>query len=224
MSATGPAAGGPDPLDPAPLPGFPRVGFLAAFAAGRANVEVGRYTYYDDAAGPARFFDDNVLYHYDFVGDRLVIGAFCAIATGVRFLMNGATHAMSGFSTYPFNIFGRGWEAGFDESTWAAENRGDTVVGPDVWLGHESLVLPGARIGAGAIIGARSVVSGEVRPYAVMAGNPAREVRRRFDDDTIQRLLALAWWDWPVERITRNLNQIRGCDIAALERAAEEGA
>ncbi len=147
-------------------------------------------------------------------------GPFCAIATGARFLMNGATHAMSGFSTYPFNIFGRGWEAGFDPASWEAGNRGDTVLGPDVWIGHEALVLPGARIGAGAIVGARSAVSGEVRPYALVAGNPAREVRRRFDDATVDRLLAVGWWDWPVDRITRNLDAIRGCDIGRLEAAA----
>jgi virginiamycin A acetyltransferase len=211
---------GPDPDDPHPMPGFPRVGFLRPFAKGRANVDVGRYSYYDDPEGPERFFDRNVLHHYDFVGDRLVIGAFCAFATGVTFFMNGANHAMSGFSTYPFNIFGSGWERGFDPATWAAENRGDTVVGNDVWIGHEALVLPGSRIGHGAIVAARSVVSGEVPPYAIVAGNPGRVIRLRFDADTVRDLLSLAWWDWPVDRITAGLDAIRGADLADLRRAA----
>jgi virginiamycin A acetyltransferase len=211
---------GPDPDDPHPMPGFPRVGFLRPFARGRANVSIGRFSYYDDPAGPGQFFERNVLHHFDFVGDRLVIGAFCALATGVTFFMNGANHAMSGFSTYPFNIFGRGWEAGFDPATWAAENRGDTVVGDDVWIGAEALVLPGARIGSGAIVAARSVVSGEVPPYGIVAGNPARLLRMRFDAATVAALLRLAWWDWPVERISASLDAIRGADLAALERAA----
>jgi virginiamycin A acetyltransferase len=196
------------------------VGFLRPFAAGRANVSIGRYSYYDDPDGPERFFERNVLHHYDFVGDRLVIGAFCAVATGATFFMNGANHAMGGFSTYPFNIFDRGWEKGFDPATWEAENRGDTVVGDDVWIGHEALILPGTRIGAGAIVAARAVVGGEVPPYAIVAGNPARVIRVRFPPETVERLLALAWWTWPVERITAHLDAIRGADLAALDRAA----
>lgn len=202
------------------MPGFPRVGFLRPFAAGRANVEVGRFTYYDDPDGPETFFERNVLHHYDFVGDRLVIGSFCALATGVRFFMNGANHATGGFSTYPFNVFGKGWERGFDPASWARENRGDTIVGHDVWIGAEALILPGARIGSGAIVGTRAVVSGEVPPYAIVLGNPARVLRLRFDEPTIAALLRLAWWEWPVERITAALDAIRGADIAALERAA----
>ncbi|MBP7242582.1 CatB-related O-acetyltransferase [Amaricoccus sp.] len=202
------------------MPGFPRVGFLKPLTAGRANVEVGRFSYYDDPEGPEQFFERNVLHHYDFVGDRLVIGSFCAIATGVRFFMNGANHAMDGFSTFPFNIFGRGWERGFEPASWERENRGDTVVGHDVWIGAEALILPGARIGSGAIVGARAVVSGDVPPYAIALGNPARVLRLRFDAATIAALLRFAWWDWPVERITAALGAIRGADIAALERAA----
>lgn len=211
---------GPDPNDPHPVPGFPRVGFLQPFARGRSNVAVGRFTYHDDPDGPQHFFERNVLHHFDFVGDRLEIGAFCAIASGVTFFMNGANHAMSGFSTFPFNIFRNGWEAGFDPATWEAANRGDTIVGNDVWIGAEALVLPGCRIGSGSVIAARAVVSGEIPPYAIVAGNPGRVLRRRFDDATIDALLRVAWWDWPVERITRHLDAIRGADLAALERAA----
>lgn len=207
----------PDVLHP--VPAHPRIVFLRPLAAGRPNVDVGPFSYYDDPAGPERFFDDNVLHHFDFVGDRLRIGAFCAFASGIRIVMNGANHAMGGFSTFPFNIFGHGWEEGFDPATWAAENRGDTVIGPDVWIGSEAWIMPGVTIGAGAIIAAKAVVTRDVAPYSVVAGNPAREVRRRFDDPTIARLLDIAWWDWPVDRISRNLNAIRGADLAALETA-----
>lgn len=210
---------GPDPDERHPMPGFPRVGFLQPLAIGRANVSVGRFTYYDDPAGPEHFFERNVLHHYDFVGDRLIIGSFCALAAGVTFFMNGANHAMAGFSTYPFNIFGKGWERGFDPATWAVENRGDTIVGSEVWIGDGALVMPGTRIGDGAVIAARSVVAGEVAPYAVVGGNPAREIRLRFDAETVASLLGIAWWDWPVERISRNLDAIRGQDLAALRAA-----
>ena len=206
---------GPDPADPHPLPGFPRVGFLKNFIT-RPTIVVGDYTYYDDPGGPEHFEDRNVLYHYDFIGDRLVIGRFCAIACGVRFVMNGGNHATSGFSTYPFVIFGRGWE----RVTPDFPNRGDTVVGNDVWIGHDATIMPGVTIGDGAIIAAKAVVSADVRPYAVVAGNPAREIRRRFDDEAVAELLRLRWWDWPVEHLTRHLEAISGADLATLRQAA----
>lgn len=209
---------GPDPANPHPLPGFPRVGFLKPLIDA-PNVEIGEFTYYDDPAGPQHFLEKCVLYHYDFVGDRLVIGRFCALAEGVTFVMNGANHAAGGFSTFPFNIFGSGWEEGFDPASWEAELRGDTVVGNDVWIGMRATVLPGVVIGDGAIIAAGAVVSRDVPPYAIVAGNPARIVRTRFDDATVERLVSIAWWDWPVDKITRNLDAIRGADIARLEAA-----
>ncbi len=211
---------GPDPDILHPMPGFPRIVALRPLAAGRANVTVGPWSYYDDPDHAPEFFSRNVLHHFDFVGDRLVIGPFCALATGCRIVMNGANHAMGGFSTYPFNIFGAGWEAGFDPATWAAENRGDTVIGADVWVGAEAWLMPGVTIGPGAIIAAKAVVSRDVAPYAIVTGNPAREVKLRFDDATITELLDIAWWDWSAGRITNNLNAIRGCDLAALRAAA----
>ncbi len=211
---------GPDPDTLHPMPGFPRIVALRPLAAGRANVSVGPYSYYDDPDHAQAFFDRNVLHHFDFVGDRLVIGAFCAFATGCRIVMNGANHAMGGFSTYPFNIFGCGWEQGFDPASWAAGNRGDTVIGADTWVGSEAYILPGATIGPGAIVAARAVVSRDVAPYTVVAGNPARQVRRRFDQATVEALMDIAWWDWPADRITRNLDAIRGSDLAALRAAA----
>ena len=212
---------GPDPSVLAPMaPAHDAVVFLQALARGRPNVAVGPYAYYDDRDRTRDFFDRNVLHHYEFVGDRLVIGAFCAIAHGVRILMNGGTHAMDGFSTYPFNIFGHGWEAGFDEATWRAVEKGDTSIGPDVWIGDGATLMPGVAIGAGAIVAAQSVITRDVPPYAVVAGNPSRVVRVRFDERTVARLLALAWWDWDAARITRNLDAIRGADLDALEAAA----
>lgn len=211
---------GPSPDTLHPMAGQPRVVFLRPLAEGRVNVDVGDYAYYDDPEGDAAFFERNVLHHYEFNGDRLVIGRFAMIAAGVRIVMNGANHAAGGFSTYPFNIFGGGWEQGFDPATWSAGGKGDTVIGPDVWIGTDAMILPGARIGAGSIVAARSVVTGEWPAYSVIAGNPVRAVRRRFDDATCAALERIAWWDWPADRITRNLDAIRGADLAALEAAA----
>lgn len=205
---------GPSPFDPHPMVGFPRVSFIKNTVKNPA-IEIGDYTYYDDP-DDSESFERNVLYHYPFVGDRLVIGKFCAIAQGVKFIMNGANHKVSGFSTYPFMIFGQGWErlppTGFPF-------KGDTVVGNDVWLGYEALVMPGVKIGHGAIIAARSVVSSDVPPYAVAAGNPARVVKSRFPEEVAARLLEIAWWDWPIDKVTRNLELITGGDIEALAKA-----
>ena len=212
-------ATGPDPDAVQPIPGVPSIAFLAPLARGLANVEVGAYSYAHDSADPAAFFTRNVRHHYPHMGDRLVIGRFCAFAEGAVIVMNGANHPVEGFSTYPFNIFGEGWEEGFDPDSWPRASKGDTVIGHDVWIGAEAMILPGVTIGHGAIIGSRAVVAGDVPPYAVAAGNPARTVRLRYDEATIARLLAIAWWDWPVERITRNLDAIRGADIDRLENA-----
>lgn len=212
---TGP---GPKPEIKHPIPMHHRVGFLKPLVTAD-NIEVGEFTYYDDPDGPEKFQEKCVLHHYPFIGDRLVIGKFCAIAEGARFIMNGANHVMSGFSTYPFNIFGHGWEEGFDETAWQRELRGDTVIGNDVWIGMETIILPGIRIGDGAVVAAKSVVTHDVPPYAVVAGNPAKSVKTRFDAETVKRLLAVAWWNWTVDKIGRNLNAIRGADIAALEAA-----
>ena len=208
----------PDTLTPM-LPTYGGTVFLKPLAQGLANVEVGDYSYYDDRDETRDFFTRNVLHHYDFIGDKLVIGPFCAIAHGVRIFMNGGTHAMSGFSTFPFNIFGHGWEDGFDPATWSIEHKGDTTIGPDVWIGNSATLMPGVTIGAGAIIAANATVTKDVPPYAIVAGNPARVVKTRFPQGIIDTLLQIAWWDWPADKITRNLNAIRGGDIAALETA-----
>jgi virginiamycin A acetyltransferase len=208
---------GPNPGALHPLEGFPRVCFIRN-TVHNPNIIVGEYTYYDDP-DDSENFERNVLYHYPFIGDRLVIGKFCALAHGVKFIMNGANHRMAGISTYPFQIFGNGWESVMP-GPGDLPYKGDTVVGNDVWIGYESLIMPGVRIGDGAIIASRSVVVSDIPAYAIAGGNPARVIRRRFTDEAIAELEAIAWWDWPVERITRNLRHIVDADIDALRRAA----
>jgi virginiamycin A acetyltransferase len=207
----------PDRQAPYPVAGHDKLVFLENVVK-NPNIQVGRYTYFDVTGTPGQRAEDfehqNVLYHFDFIGDKLRIGAFCAIGSGVRFLMNGANHAMDGISTYPFAIFRHGWEkAGLPDG-----HRGDTVVGNDVWLGYGSLVLPGKRIGDGAVVAAGSVVTKDVPPYAVVGGNPARVIRQRFPEDVAARLLALAWWDWPIEKISRHVALLAAGDVDALER------
>ncbi len=207
---------GPNPQTVHPLKGVTQVAFLKPIVD-HPMIEIGDYTYYDDPAGPEHFVSRCVLYHFEHMGDRLIIGRFCAIAEGVEFIMNGANHALEGFSTYPFSIFGEGWEDVHVD--WAKGSRGDTVIGNDVWIGTGATILPGVTIGDGAIIGAKAVVASDVPPYSVALGNPARTVKRRFPNEVTERLLAIAWWNWPAEKITTNLAAIRGADIEALEAA-----
>lgn len=184
---------GPSPSKPHPMEGFPQVCYIKNTVT-NPQIVVGDYTYYDDPED-SEGFERNVLYLFPFIGDRLIIGRFCAIAKDVRFIMNGANHRMSGFSTYPFNIFGCGWE----RVTPAPEdlpNKGDTVVGNDVWIGFDALVMPGVKIGDGSIVAARSVATSDVEPYTIVGGNPARPIRRRFSNDVIAELLEISWWDW----------------------------
>lgn len=178
------------------------------------NIIIGDYTYYDDLEDSENF-ERNVLYHYPFIGDKLIIGKFCALASGVKFIMNGANHKMSGFSTYPFNIFGNGWERVMPQPD-ELPFKGDTIVGHDVWLGYESTIMPGVNIGSGAIVAAKSVVTSHVPPYTIVGGNPAKPLRQRFSDEDVQALLDIAWWDWSIEKISRNLEKIVSADIQAL--------
>ena len=204
---------GPDPANPHPMEGFPQVCFIKNTVK-NPNIIIGDFTYYDDPED-AENFERNVLYHFPFIGDKLIIGKFCAIAKGVQFIMNGANHSMAGFSTYPFYIFGNGWEAG-QPQPGDLPYKGDTVIGNDVWVGYQALIMPGVKIGNGAIISSRSVVTSDVPAYSVVGGNPARVIKQRFDNETISTLEKLAWWDWPVEKITQHLPAIISADLEAL--------
>ena len=182
------------------------------------NIEVGEWTIYNDfAADPVDFERNNVLYHYPVNGDRLVIGKFCSLACGARFLFNSANHTLKSLSTYPFPIFwGEEWGIDKSEVASAWDNRGDIVVGNDVWIGYEAVIMAGVRIGDGAVIAARAVVTRDVPPYTIVGGVPAKTIRPRFDDRTAARLLELQWWNWPVEKIRANLPRIMRGEIDKL--------
>lgn len=191
--------------------------------AGAHTVDVGAYSYYSDFQDPLAFFERNVCYHFGYTGARLRIGRFCAIAHGTTLMMADANHAMAGPSTFPFPIFGGAWAEAMPMHDMPFPARGDTVIGNDVWLGHESLLMPGVTVGDGAIVAARAVVSRDVPPYAVVAGNPAQVVRMRFSDNEIDRLRTLAWWTWPPEVLVRALPTVVHGDVAALEALAPGG-
>ena len=182
------------------------------------NVEVGEYTIYNDFVHDPRDFErNNVLYHYPVNGDRLKIGKFCSIACGAKFLFNSANHALGSLSTYTFPIFYEEWGLDRRSVADAWDNKGDIVVGNDVWIGYEAVILSGVTIGDGAVIGARAGVTKDVPPYTIMGGVPARPIRRRFDEATVETLLRLRWWDWPKEKIARNLVAIQRGEIAGLQ-------
>ena len=205
---------GPNPQTRYPLPDQTRLVYLKNIIT-NPNIIVGDYTYYDDFENPENF-ERNVLYHFDFIGDKLIIGKFCSIASDVKFIMNGGNHRTDWFTNYPFPIFGAGWEKAMP-TEWP--HKGDTIIGNDVWIGYGATIMPGVHIGDGAIVATNAVVTKNVAPYAVVGGNPAKEIRLRFPPDTIQSLLALGWWDWDIAKITRNLNAICGSDLAALQHA-----
>lgn len=197
------------------MQGFPQVGYLKNFITS-PNIEVGDYTYYDDPDGPEHF-EKNVLYHFDFIGDKLIIGKFCAIAKDVTFIMNGANHQSTGFSTYPFFIFGNGWEKSAPQPG-DLPFKGNTEIGNDVWIGYNATIMPGVKIGNGAIIASKSVVTNDVPAYAVVGGNPAKIIKQRFDDKTINALLSIAWWDWSNDKITAHLDAITQNNLDLLSK------
>ncbi|WGK62295.1 Vat family streptogramin A O-acetyltransferase [Halopseudomonas sp. SMJS2] len=208
---------GPDPDNKHPMPGFPQVCFIKNTIS-NPNILVGDYTYYDDP-DDSEDFERNVLYHYPFIGDKLIIGKFCAIARGTQFIMNGANHKLSGISTYPFQIFGNGWEKVMPKPE-ELPYKGDTVIGNDVWIGYDALIMPGVHIGNGAIVSSRSVVVADVPAYTVVGGNPAKPLKQRFDPEVVARLESLAWWDWPIETVTQHLELIVSGNIDALADVA----
>lgn len=170
------------------------------------QIEIGDYTIYNDfVSDPLLFEKNNVLYHYPIHREKLVIGKFCSIACGAKFLFTCANHTLKSLSTYTFPLFYKEWELDQANVTDAWDDKGDIVIGNDVWIGYEAVILAGVRIGDGAIIGARAVVTKDVPPYTIVGGIPAKEIRKRFDADVIARLQALKWWDWPVSRIQEYL-------------------
>ena len=210
----------PDPAKLYPRTGDTQIIYLKN-AIDDPSIQVGDFTVYNDFVhDPRDFQKNNVLYHYPINGDRLTIGKFCSIACGAKFLMNSANHAMASLSTYTFPLFGEEWEHGMTVAeTW--DNRGDITVGSDVWIGYEAVILPGVTIGDGAIVGSRAVVTKDVPPYAIVGGIPAKVIRRRFDQETIDALLELKWWDWPPEKLSKNIRAIHSGDLEALLRQAE---
>ncbi len=178
-----------------------------------SNISVGEYTMYNDFVNdPTQFEKNNVLYHYPINHDRLTIGKFCSIACGAKFIFNSANHTLSSLSTYPFPLFFEEWGLAREEVTDSWDNKGDIVIGNDVWIGYEALIMAGVTISDGAIIGTRAVVTKDVPPYTIVGGVPARLIRKRFPDETILELLKIRWWDWPRERIAENISAIKqGC-------------
>lgn len=208
----------PDSQQIYPLKDYKRMVFLKNVVKS-PNIEIGDYTYYDDNKQDASCFEQNVLYHFEMIGDKLIIGKFCAIGSEVQFIMNGANHRMDGISTFPFNIFGGDWA----KTTPRLDQlplKGDTVIGNDVWIGYKATIMPGVQIGDGAIIAAHSMVTRDVDPYTIVGGNPAKEIRKRFSDEEIKTLLRLSWWNWNVENITEALHYISDANIAELEEYA----
>lgn len=209
-----------------PIEGFTNTVFLKPLIENSdvTNVIAGDYSYYSDFEDPTQFFKKNVLYNYGFSGAKLNIGKFCAFAHGTSFMMPDANHAMTGVSTYPFSIFGGAWAEKMAIADYPFPQRSDTHVGNDVWIGMDAIIMPGVTIGDGAIIGTKSVVSADVPAYSVVAGNPAKVVKRRFDDRTIAQLHALAWWDWPLDHITQMVPKlVKGTIDDVVAYAREQG-
>lgn len=174
------------------------------------NITVGEFTMYNDFVNdPTEFEKNNVLYHYPINHDKLTIGKFCSISCGARFIFNSANHTLSSLSTYPFPLFFEEWGLERKDVSDSWDNKGNIVIGNDVWIGYEAVVMAGATIGDGAIVGTRAVVTKDVEPYTIVGGIPARPIRKRFSDETISELLEIRWWDWPKDRISQNIAAIK---------------
>ena len=187
-----------------PLPHHPKLCFLKNIIDS-PNIKVGDYTYYDDLEDVENF-KKNVKYHFDFTGDHLIIGKFCMLASGVSFIMNGANHLTQSISSYPFSIFGGDWSDAMEGKSFP--NKGNTVIGNDVWIGHKATIMAGVKIGDGAIVAAHSVVTKDVDPYTIVGGNPSKVIKKRFDDEQIQKLLKVQWWNWPLDKITAHVKDL----------------
>src|SRR3990167_6367552 len=195
----------PNEKNPVKLPdgnAWPHTIFLKNFI-NHPNIQVGDYTYFNDFRLPVADVRQLLVpYMHQGAPEKLIIGKFVQIAHGVQFITSSANHQMDGFSTYPFAVFGEPWASSY-QVKWL--NKGDTVVGNDVWIGHEALIMPAVSLGDCAIIASRCVVTKDVPPYTIVGGNPAKIIRKRFNEDIIEKLLAIKWWDWPIEKINRNI-------------------
>lgn len=187
-----------------PLENYDRLCFLKNIVK-NPNIIVGDYTYYDDFENVENF-EKNVKYHFDFIGDKLIIGKFCMIASDVKFIMNGANHLTNALTTFPFAIFGYGWEKAMESKSYP--QKGDIHIGNDVWIGYNATIMAGVTIGDGAIIATNSTVIHDVAPYSIVGGNPAKEIKKRFSDEKISKLLELKWWNWDIEKITKNIRHL----------------
>jgi len=203
----------PDKDNQFPLKNYNRLCFLKNIIK-NPNIIVGDYTYYDDLED-VNNFEKNVKYHFEFVGDKLIIGKFCMIASGVSFIMNGANHLTKSISSYPFAIFGDSWSKAMEGKTYPT--KGDTIIGNDVWIGHNATIMPGIKIGDGAIIAANATVTKDVAPYTIVGGNPLIEIKKRFSEAKIEKLLELKWWNWDIEKITANVQNLTGENIDLLK-------
>lgn len=210
----------PDKDLPFPNPAIPSLCYIKNVVK-NPRIIVGDYTYYDDVDGADRF-EDHVTHFYEFIGDRLIIGNFCAIAKGVEFVMNGANHRMDCATTYPFYIMGGDWGGMIAPIADQLPHKGDTVVGNDVWIGQNVTIMLGVHIGDGAIIGTDATVASDIPPYAIAVGNPSRVVRKRFDDETIGLLERLQWWNLPIEEIDKLIPVLTNPDINEMKRAVKE--
>ena len=186
------------------------------------NISIGDYTYYDDRDNPTDFEQNNILFNYPEFGDRLIIGKFCQIASGAKFIMGPANHRISSVTTSPFSVFGGRWSEQTPPHLSQLPFKGDIVVGNDVWIGRESVIMPGVKIGDGSIIGAYAVVTRDVPPYCVVGGNPARFIKKRFHDELIQILLELKWWDFPEEKLVEFLPLLCDPDLENVQQRLKQ--
>ncbi|MDP1844571.1 MAG: CatB-related O-acetyltransferase [Sediminibacterium sp.] len=203
---------GPNKDSRFPLNNYDRLCFLKNVVK-NPNIIVGDYTYYDDFENVENF-EKNVKYHFDFVGDKLIIGKFCMIASDVKFIMNGANHLTNALTTYPFAIFGNGWESAMENKAYP--QKGNINIGNDVWIGYNATIMAGVTIGDGAIIATNSTVIKDVEPYSIVGGNPAKEIRKRFSEEVIVKLLELKWWNWDIEKITKNIQYLTDNEISKI--------
>ncbi len=204
----------PDPTVIHPIPGYDKEIYVKPTIK-NPNILVGDFTYIADSE-----FESHVTHHYDWIGDKLIIGKFCQIASGVEFVMNGANHQMNSVTTYPFYTL-EGWDMKPPTKS-DMPLKGDTVIGNDVWIGQNAVILPGVHIGDGAIIGANSVVGSDVEAYSIVVGNPARLLRKRFDDELIKLLLKFKWWDKSIEEINKLIPILTNSDLEKVRKEIKD--